>query len=342
MTDDAAPAPRERGWKRVLLALAAFLLIPLVPLLRALVPVEHTSVLLVPALAACAVVGWYAGGRLALALLWVALAVWITAGVPADSGGYADLARGWGLLVAGSFGLLSLFGTGRTFFPRALAAIGLATAVALALALAGFVPFEAARQALAAEYSTRNAEVMTVLRQWVSQHGDEWSGVLRRFPAAGGLVEDNEAMLGSISRVAMLIFPALLALESLAALALAWALYHRLSRVRLGAPLAPLREFKFNDQLVWGLVVGAAVVLLPTLVALRGAGLNLLVFFGALYALRGLGVLVWLLAPHGGAIVAACILGVLVWPLFTALTVGLGLGDTWRDWRSRGRGETRV
>ena len=338
----ASPAPRERGWKRVLLALAAFLLIPLVPLLRAFVPVEHTSVLLVPALAACAVIGWYAGGRLPLALMWVALAIWITVGVPAGTGGYADLARGWGLLTAGAFGVMSLLGTGRTFFPRALSAIALSTAIALALTSLGVVPFEGAQQALAAEYSTRNSEVMAVLRGWVAQHGEEWESRLRRFPGATGLLDDNEAMLGAVSRLALLVFPALLALESLAALALAWALYHRLSRVRLGAPLAPLREFRFNDQLVWGLVVGVAVVLLPTLVAVRGAGLNLLVFFGALYALRGFGVLVWLLAPYSGGLVAACIFGVLAWPLFTALTVGLGLGDTWRDWRNRPRPETET
>ena len=39
-------------------------------------------------------------------------------------------------------------------------------------------------------------------------------------------------------------------------------------RARLGAPLRPLREFRFNDQLVWGLIVGLTIMLLPTLESL--------------------------------------------------------------------------
>src|SRR3712207_8406043 len=34
----------------------------------------------------------------------------------------------------------------------------------------------------------------------------------------------------------------------------------RVSRARIGPPLAPLREFRFNDQLVWGLVAGITAV----------------------------------------------------------------------------------
>lgn len=336
MTADAAPvtAPQEHGWKRVLIALAAFLLIPLIPLLRAFVPVEQTPLLLVPALAACAVVGWRTGGRAWLAVLWAGLALWIVAGPQSGAlrTGYADLARGWGLLLGGTFGLVLLAGSGRMFFPRALTAIALAVMAALTLAASGLIDPSGAAQALRSEYLTRNAEVVGVLRDWVASHPEQWEGIVRRFPGAGGLLEENEVMLGALSRLAMIVFPALLALESLAALALAWALYHRLSRVRIGAPLSPFREFRFNDQLVWGLVAGVAVVLLPTLAALKGAGLNLVVFFGALYALRGLGVLVWMLAPYG-ATVPAFIIGVLVWPLFAAIALGLGVGDTWRDWR---------
>src|SRR5512133_3608166 len=77
-----AAAPTERGWGKLLIALAAFLLIPaappmqaLFPYLRAILPVEQTMVLFVPALAACALVGWWAGGRAFFALAWVALAV---------------------------------------------------------------------------------------------------------------------------------------------------------------------------------------------------------------------------------------------------------------------------
>jgi len=97
-------------------------------------------------------------------------------------------------------------------------------------------------------------------------------------------------------------FPALLALESLGALALCWGLYHRISRTRLGEQLAPLRDFTFTDHLVWGLIAGIVLFVLPVPDAWRGTGANLLVFFGALYAVRGLAVLAWYLeASRAGA-----------------------------------------
>jgi hypothetical protein len=85
---------------------------------------------------------------------------------------------------------------------------------------------------------------------------------------------------------------------------------------------------------------------LPTLSAFRTAGGNLLVFFGALYALRGLGVLAWFLAPGALAGGLAVGLAMLLWPVLNVIAVlgfmvlliaalGLGLGDTWADWRRR-------
>src|SRR6478672_4675134 len=76
-TTAPAAAPREQGWRRIILALLAFVLLPLVPLLRVAIPVEQSLLLIVPALAACALVGWWAGGRFFLALTWTALAVWM-------------------------------------------------------------------------------------------------------------------------------------------------------------------------------------------------------------------------------------------------------------------------
>ena len=77
MEDAAPPAPAERGWGKLLLALAAFLIVPHVPPLHALLPVQETQLLLLPAVAACCVVGWWAGGRFLLALVWAGLAAWV-------------------------------------------------------------------------------------------------------------------------------------------------------------------------------------------------------------------------------------------------------------------------
>ena len=159
---------------------------------------------------------------------------------------------------------------------------------------------------------------------------------------------ETESQLNTLSRFGLTVFPSLLALESLLTLALAWAIYHRLSRARIGAPLRPLREFRFNDQLVWGLIAGLTIVFLPTLQSFRGVGSNLLLFFSALYAIRGLGVLAWFLAP--GALAATLTIGfAMLWlPVIQFAAVvgflllliaafGLGLGDTWADWRRRAR-----
>ena len=79
MSDAVAPAPSERGWGKLLLALAAFLFLPHVPPFTALLPVEETLLLLLPALAACCLVGWWAGGRLLLAVACVALTIRVLA-----------------------------------------------------------------------------------------------------------------------------------------------------------------------------------------------------------------------------------------------------------------------
>jgi hypothetical protein len=66
-------------------------------------------------------------------------------------------------------------------------------------------------------------------------------------------------------------------------------------------------------------------------------GWNLLLFFGLLYALRGLGVMMWFLVRpgrwFGAVLVAACA----VLPPLWSFPVGIGLGDTYFDWRRRVR-----
>jgi hypothetical protein len=319
--------PAERGWSRLILALAAFLFVPGIPQIKALLPVHNTMILLVPAIAACCLVGWWAGGRFLLAAIWVGLAAWVAVSAPASPSVYYNLARGWSLLLGGAFGLVCLFGARRPFFPRALTALTFAFALALGMSVFGRVSTTQTREAISAEFGRRNADSMRSVREVARTSPGQWESILS--PA------EMERQLDVLSKAGVEIFPALLALESLAALALAWAAYHRLGRTRLGMPLGQLKEFRFNDQLVWGLIVGLTVMFLPTLAAFQTAGTNLLVFFGALYALRGLGVLAWFLAPGalGGAL--AVVAGLLLWPILLVAALGLGLGDTWADWRRR-------
>jgi hypothetical protein len=341
-------APVERGWAKLIFALVAFVFLPAVPQFRALLPVEQTLLLLIPAVAACALVGWWAGGRLSLAVVWVAVAVLIAVQRAPQSSPFFNMARGWGLLLAGAFGLVCLFGARRPFLVRALTALGLAMVLALMMSGMGPVSGAQLQEAVSSELLQRNSQTMQMLRQFIAEHQEQWSQLTSRLPQAASFPEETEKQLQMLSRAGTVLFPSLLALESLCALAIAWSAYHRLGRARLGAPLARLRDFRFNDQLVWGLIVGLTIVFLPTLSAFRAAGQNLLVFFGALYALRGLGVLVFFLAP--GALITSIMLAVAVlfWPVIAVLAftfiliaaLGLGLGDTWADWRSRTRPTT--
>ena len=346
----ANPAvPGERGWRKLILALVAFVVLPAYPNLRAFLPIDQTVYLLVPCLAACFLVGWWAGGRAVFALFWVALAGWMMWQRPGSPDAFHNLERGWSLLLAGSFGLACLFGQHRPLFARALAALAIAVFLAIAMSAMGPVPLSEARQTVAVEFVSRNAEAMSHITGAITSYPKEWTDVTTRFPELARVPAQIEQDLKATSRLGLALFPSLLALESLFALALSWALYHRLSRARLGAPLRPLREFRFNDQLVWGLIVGLTIAFLPTLQAFHGVGRNMLVFFYALYALRGFGVLAWFLAP--GAILATLTLSfaLLSFPtlppntrvagvkLLLLAIFALGLGDTWADWRRRAR-----
>jgi hypothetical protein len=333
-----APAPREQGWRRIILALLAFVLLPLVPLLRAAVPIEQSLLLIVPALATCALVGWWAGGRLFLALTWTALAVWMLVTPLPGTPAFVALSKGWALLLVASFGVASIMSPRQSFFPRALSAIGLSFGVGLALVLFASRRPDTVERAVRTEYTRR---VDSWLTDWESVSQTlEWQQLARDNPGMETLARESSERLKQIPPITSPLFPSLLALESLAVLALAWGLYHRVSRARIGPPLAPLKEFRFNDQLVWGLVAGITAVAVPTMTAFRVVGLNLLVFFGALYALRGLGVLTWFFAP-GRLMVALTIgLAIFMWPLIGVFALGIGLGDTWLDWRSRPRPTT--
>src|SRR5690348_439607 len=346
MSDVASPAPTERGWGKLLLALAAFLFLPHLPPLRALLPVEETLLLLLPALAACCLVGWWAGGRFSLAVIWVGLAAWVLA-QSALPGSFFNLVRGWSLLLAGAFGLVCLFGPKRPFFPRALTALCLALGIVLLMGLRGPLTVGRASQAVQVEFARRAVDAMATFRTFVTQHPE----VTQKMPEMNPMLNECEGRLRATSKAGAGLFPSLLLLESLVALALAWTTYHRISRTRLGAPLGPLKDFRFNDQLVWGLIAGLAIVFIPALDFINGTGRNLLVFFGALYAIRGFGVLSWFLAP--GALAGTLMVGfaMLWWPVLNAVAVlgfmllalaafGLGLGDTWADWRRRARPTT--
>lgn len=330
-----ADVPRERGWWRLGLAVLIAVTVPLVAQLRVSVPVEQTILLIAPVMAACALAAWVGGGRVLMLVAWGVLAAWMLLQRPAGAGAFDALSRGWALLLAGAFGVVSITNRRSAFLPRALMTLGLATAVGLLVVLATGGQFGDLGRSIADEFGRR---LEIVSGEFAARaQTEEWRSFVSKYPGAGELVAQGERQIPLLAGLAMSFFPALLALESLALLALGWALFHRSSRTRVGPPLRRLAEFRFNDQLVWGMVLGITILVLPSLDEARGIGRNLVLFFGALYALRGLGVLSWFLAPGKPTPVLLVVASVVAGPVVGIFTLGLGLVDTWIDWRGRMR-----
>lgn len=345
--DGEASAPREPGWAMLVSALLVFLLLPVLPIVQVVMPVSQPLLLLIPALAACAVIGWADGGPLWFAVVWVALACTALNILPRADGSYGAVERGWALLLAAVFGLVCLNSARQTrFFARALAALAVSLGVACAIGLAAGVGTHEIRHMVGAHIASLPNDALDGWRQWIAS--PEYLKMAQADPTTVDIFRaSGEDVLRSIPLFGQRYFPALLALESMFAMMLAWWLYHRISRTRIGVPLARLRDFRFDDHLVWGAIVGITCITIPTLADWRGVGFNLTLFFGTLYALRGVGVFAWFLrAARFGTPTLLAIAGVVAMltlaggahmPIAPALLGLIGLGDTWADWRARVR-----
>ncbi len=347
MARDIHPSAAHHGRRWLLLAiLAAALLVPGTPLIQSLAPIASMGLIVVPALACCAVVAWTLGGKAWLAVVWLALALVMIVWLQPAGNRYSVIERGWVLVLVSLFGLISLAGPSSTrFFPRALTAVA-GTASLAALLLVGTA---GATQLVSRVTRVELARRPNAALEWVRGITEPTAKgrTVSTPPAATGSVETLgrtlEEVLRTLPEDAVPIYPALLGLESLAALALAWELFHYMSRTRLGEPLRPIREFRFSDRLAWGFIVGATLVVLPTGEPWRTVGLNFVLFFGAVYAVRGLGVLVWFLETRRASASAVVALAVTASLLSAPAAIGLGLlglGDSWVDWRRTGAAPT--
>ena len=310
-------------------------MVPAIDPIRVIVPVEQTILLVGPAIAVCALVSWVQGGRAWLAVTWLLLSGWMLLR-PLDSAGpFEYMARGWAILLVALFGVVCAVGGRRLFLSRALSAVGATFIFASAVLLISDVSPARVGRTLSDELDRRIAPWQA---QWqATSQTSEWEAFVAENPRFAALVEQGLASWSRLPDVTVTIYPALLALESIAALALAWGLFHRISRTRLGPPLGRLRDFRFGDQLVWGLLAGIVLVIIPSLEPYRGLGYNLIAFFGALYVLRGLGVLAWFIHARRLAVAVLILLAFVFPPFVGILALSLGLGDTWLDWRGRAR-----
>jgi hypothetical protein len=221
------------------------------------------------------------------------------------------------VLVAATFVILTLVAPMR-LLPQALRASVIALGAALVLARVILGP-----------------EAGDMLRWQATRQASEalWPLIALR-PEAYVVLDPTVRFLGET-------VPALLILQSLAGLGLAWQWHHRLAARPLGTPLAPFRDFRFADGWVWAVVGAVTIWITPLLAGLNAAALNLLVVVGTLYLLRGAAIVVACAAMVGVSpasltigLVAAALLAVPLLLVVPGLAT-LGMTDTWLEFRRR-------
>lgn len=256
----------------------------------------------------------YKPGKLVAGAVLLALAL---IGPAPDAVAWVE--RGWALVLGAGFVLLALAFPRASVVSRALGAVGGAAACALA--------FFGLRQG---GWGRIDGTVSHRFRDAAHQVVTTWSGGKQSLP------KEFVAGFYKAAELQAFIYPALLALASLAAVAAAWWLYRR-TALREAGPLPPLREFRFGDHLIWLLIVGIVLLVMPVSShALVRTGSNLVTFMGALYALRGVAVLVAVLGTPGlGGMLMAVLAMIFVPPVVVATALLVGVTDTWLDLRAR-------
>lgn len=276
----------------------------------------------------------------------VALVAWSAFG-PADD--FARFERAWVFLLAG--GLVVAL----AWRPPAVAGVVGTGLVAVAVAaVAGAVLMAVTRFSWAELHwlATRHygAQVRFVVGALATAAGPAGS-TADSTAAAPAMVDALEQSALVMVRVVSQMLPAFVLVQSLAAIAVAWAVYRAVARNPEAAELPALRDFRFNDHLIWGVVLAlTALVVVPALAgmgvvdarvegAARLVGGNLAVFFGSLYVMRGLGVAFATAVAMGLGGPAPVIIGlitmVFLMPVVVAASLTLGVTDTWVDWRRR-------
>jgi hypothetical protein len=227
--------------------------------------------------------------------------------------------RGWALLVGGWFLALTLRWPGGAFISRGIGAVSGAFAATALLFWRRPGQWAVVDWAVTSRIEDSVAVLLQALRTTVG-------------PQA--IPPTTEARLLEVIALEGIVFPAVLGLASLAALGAAWWAYNRLNRAR-EVGIGALKDFRFNDQLVWVLILGF-LLLLGSSGAVGRMGTNAVVFMGVLYALRGVAVVLALLG--GPTILLGIVLVVaflITAPYFLAGAFVFGLGDTWLNFRTR-------
>lgn len=256
------------------------------------------------------------------ALVMIALLLLATTFIGKPDGVLWWYARGWALIVSAWFVLAVVLMPAASMTARGLAAIAgsvVSVAALFAINKSGWYTLDFA---IGHQLRTAAADIVAF-----------WGQRLQDKPWA----DDMSGVIYSFTEFQQATYPAMIAIASFTGLGLAWWVWRRVS-IRDARPLGALRDFKFNDELVWLVVIGAALLVAPLHGAADRAGANLLTFMAALYAVRGLAVIVALFGAPTlfGALFGAFLL-LMLYPVVMATTLMVGLTDTWLDLRARRR-----
>ena len=166
---------------------------------------------------------------------------------------------------------------------------------------------------------------------------EQAAAVLEQFQALGIAVEEGGQTLGAMIDAVLRVQPAI----EMATLLLTFVIAYRLSQglaLRLGlelpAPL-PLSLWRPWEELIWVLIAALGLSLLGDGL-LADLGLNLIVLMGIIYGVQGLAVLRFFAQRQRVPLLVELLFYIglfFVAGLAFLLLAGLGLLDTWFDWR---------
>ncbi len=229
--------------------------------------------------------------------------------------------RAWAVLLGGGFILATLLMRKADLLGRSFGAIAIG---GVAVAVAGLL----------------RPEVVTALDSWMSDRIHLASVVLLQWVTTVNVEPEVAASVTAAitgwSEVQKQVYPALLALASLPALAIGWYFLGRLTG-RPEVP-APVRTFRFSEHFVWMFAIGLALFALPLGEAAARIGGNAALFMVVLYVVRGGAIAIWILGAAGASALTWVLLAVaaaLLYPVAVGALFAAGMGDTWFDVRER-------
>lgn len=245
---------------------------------------------------------------------WIAAAVlWVVLSAQGANGLALQAVYAWALCVTGAFVLFMLAG-------RRGVVTGSLLAVTVSFILVSLWLFH-----LGLDWRAVERAITLAVRGWAGEQPDYF-----------GNKEELETAMQVFTTGMAGMLPGLLAISILPGLAIAWSWYRRLASTPDGAPAQRFAEFRFSDQWIWGVVLGAIALVVPIPPPFDLVVANLALLVGLMYLARGAAV-VW--SRNEGLPVPLLLLLLILWFLFLPITLGasfaLGVADTWVDFRRR-------